>query len=91
MMLPSRQKRIDTLEKLRELKKSIKENFFVGKHKPEVNNNATKDAATSKERSSNKPENDKPKMGLGNKRTFNPKGTCEKMLVACQINVFGLG
>ena len=67
MMLPSRQKRIDTLEKLRELKKSIKENFFVGKHKPEVNNNATKDAATSKERSSNKPENDKPKMGLGKK------------------------
>ena len=43
-MLPSRQKRIDALEKLRELNKSIKETFFVGKHKPEVNNNATKEA-----------------------------------------------
>ena len=74
-MLPSRQERNDALEKLRELNKSIKETFFVGKHKPEVNNNATKEAATSKERSSNKRNKDTIDINIlsSNVRSFNNK------------------
>ena len=82
-MEPCRKKRSDILEKLRELKKSVKETFDVVKYnrqkrkdileklrelnKPEVNNNATNVAAAAQERS--KPENHKPRMGLGNKMT----------------------
>ena len=60
----SKQKRMDVLEKLRELKRDIKKTFDIGKHRPEVNNN---DADAAQRRSSTKPLYDKQKESVGDK------------------------